>query len=129
MLMDTIINPKYTQRQFEFFKQKIGSDYVDQSLLYRLSVKFQKPELTKLILHSGKFDINNGELYLEVSAAVMFDNEEIVIQHIQNGYIPTEHEVNGILETYNEVGINNRNKDLYHYFKGLLKNKSNKNEL
>lgn len=127
-LVDTIINPKYTQRQLDFFKQKIVSDYVDQSLLYRLSVKFKKPELAEIILHSGKFDINDGELYLEVLAAVMFGNEDLIIQHIQNGYILTEKELNRLLETYEKVGIENRNKELYFYFKNLLKNKSSKHE-
>jgi hypothetical protein len=124
-LMGIIVNLYYTQNQLDFFKQKIASNYVDQSNLYRLSVKYNKPELTKIILQSGKFDINDGELYIDISAAIMFDNEERLIHHIQNGYIPTERDLKGILEIYEEVGVESRNKELYQYFNNLHKNKSN----
>lgn len=124
-LIDTIVNPKYTQNQLDFFKQKIASQYVDQSNLYRLSVSYNKPELTEIILQSGKFDINDGELYLDIAAAVWFDNEERIIHHIQNGYIPTERDLKGILEIYEEVGVESRNKELYQYFNNLHSNQYN----
>lgn len=129
LMMAVIQNPNYSNKDLEFFKSKITSDYIDHSDLYRLSVKYDQNELTEIILHSGKFDINDGELYLDITSSIMFGGKDRIYKHIKNGYVPTIKELKGIIETYEEEGVENTNKQLYDYFNGLLKNKSTKNEL
>lgn len=129
MMMAVIQNPGYSNKNLDFFKRKITSDYVDHSNLYRLSVKYEQDALSEIILHSGKFNINDGELYMDITSCIMFGGEERIYKHIQNGYVPTVKELEGIIETYNEVGVENSSQGLYDFFNGLLKNKSNKNEL
>lgn len=115
MLMVIISNPNYSQKDFDFFKTKIGSDYVDQSNLYRLSVQQNQSDLTKLILDCGKFDINDGELIYDILFAIRFYDDERIQQHLQNGYIPSEEDLKSIIRVFEEE--NRQDDDMCNYFK------------
>ena len=119
MLMATIQNPNYSIKDLDFFKSKAKSLYVDHSHLYRLSVEFDQDELTDVILNSGKFDINDGELYMDITASIMFGGDERILKHLKNGYKPTIKDIEGIMSTYEEVSEEEFNHDIFLYFSEL----------
>ena len=114
-----IMNPNYSSKELDFFKSKITSDYIDQSHLYRLTVKYDQDELTEIILNSDKFDINDGELYLDIVGSIMFGCDERISKHLKNGYVPTKKDLEGILSTYEEVDDKDFNQDIFLYFSEL----------
>jgi len=119
-LMETILNPNYSFKEFDFFKVKITSNYIDHSNLYRLSVKYGQDELTGIILNSGRFNINDGELYMEIVGSIIFGGDDRILVHIKNGYLPTKKDIEGIIDTYEEVKNKKYNRDIYQYFLELL---------
>jgi hypothetical protein len=115
-LLEIIINPHYSAKDLDFFKLKIMSEYVDHSNMYRLTVKYDQNDLTEIILNSDKFDINDGELYLDIVGSIMFGCDDRILKHLKNGYVPTKKELEGILSTYEEVSKEDFNQDIYQYF-------------
>ena len=89
-LMMIIQNPNLSSKDLDFFKSKIISDYIDISHLYRFSIKFNQDELTEIILNSGQFDINDGELYMDIVGNIMFGCDDRISKHLKNGYVPTK---------------------------------------
>jgi hypothetical protein len=124
-LMAIIINSDYSNKDLDFFKSKIVSDYIDHSHLYRLSVEYDQDQLTDIILNSGKFDINDGELYMDVGGCIMFGGDDRIKKHLKNGYVPSKNDVEGILDAYcSEVDLEH-DEEVFKYFIMLYKNMHN----
>lgn len=125
-LMAIIMNPHYSGKDLNFFKSKITSEYIDHSHLYRLSVEYEQVKLTNIILNSGKFDINDGELYMDIVGCIMFGgDEQRIITHLENGYVPTKKDIEGILDTYcSEVDLEH-DEEVFKYFIMLYKTMQN----
>jgi hypothetical protein len=119
MLMAIIMNPHYSGKDLDFYKSKIMSEYIDHSHLYRLSVEYDQDLLTEIIFDSGQFDINDGELYLDIVGSIMFGCDERILKHLKNGYVPTKKDIEGVLSTYDEVDDKDFNQDIFLYFSEL----------
>ena len=115
-LMAIIQNPVYSKEDLDFFKYKITSEYIDHSHLYRLAVEYDQEQLTEIILNSGKFNINDGELYLDITSSILFGGDDRILIHLKNGYEPTKREIEGIISTYEEVSDQDFDHDIYQYF-------------
>jgi len=118
-LLQIIMNPHYSAKDLDFFKYKITSEFIDHSHLYRSAVKYDQDELTNIILNSGRFDINDGELYLDIVGSIMFGCDDRISKHLTNGYVPTKKDLEGILSTYEEVDDKDFNQDIFLYFSEL----------
>jgi hypothetical protein len=124
-LMAIIMNPHYSGKDLDFFESKVTSEYIDHSHLYRLSVEYKQDLLTKIILDSGRFDINDGELYMDITSSILFGGDDRILKHLKNGYVPTKKDIEGILDTYcSEVDLEH-DEEVFKYFIMLYKTMHN----